>query len=222
MLPAISFDAVTKAFDRKTESTDPSIFSMFSIFRRRRRSHVVLNNFTLRVEPGEKWVVIGNNGAGKTTLLKLAAGLIPPDRGEIRLHGQRISRKTRSLVGVMLSNQFLHRRLTGYENLEYSAALYGCDGVRRRIQEASDRWGLAPYLHERVETYSNGMKTLLALARATIHQPPLIFLDEPSAFLNVVNVQKLQNFLRESTSTVILTTNQPSDFNELRMKEITL
>jgi ABC-type multidrug transport system ATPase subunit len=166
----------------------------------------ILQNISLTVRPGEKILLTGRNGAGKTTLLKIAAGLVSVDSGTVT--------KAES-PGLMLTHQFLYSLLTGKQNLEHSARLYGCRDAEERINEQNACWGLAPFLHQRVLQYSNGQKTLLALARANVHKPSLLLLDEPLVFLDLQGRQRFLRFLKDSSQAIVLTAQESGDYDGL-------
>lgn len=169
----------------------------------------VLSGFSLSVDAGQKVLVVGPNGSGKTTLLKIIAGLLAVDSGRLLFGAQKAGKWRRRDFGLMLSNCLLYDGMTGYQNLEYTAHLYGCKNIQSRISRAAELWGIDPFLDLSVGAYSNGMKTSLALARAMIPNPPLLLLDEPTSFLDSEGIGRLREFLRTSPHTVILTSQQP-------------
>lgn len=115
----------------------------------------------------------------------------------------------------MLSTQLLYEGLTGYQNLEYSAHLYRIPKPHLRIMATIQHWGLSSFIREEVASYSNGMRALLALARCTLHSPPLLLLDEPTAYLDTHGIDRLRTFLQSSTGTVLITTQQPNTLKDI-------
>ncbi len=167
-------------------------------------------------------MIVGPNGAGKTTLLKLVAGLLTPNEGEIHIGEDLSPRLLRKSLGIMLSTHLLYESLTGYQNLNYSANLFECEDIHKRIIHSATKWGIASYLELTVRSYSNGMRALLSIARANLHDPALLLLDEPTAFLDEIATARLMDFLKKSTQTVILTTQQPEKLKAIMNRVITL
>ena len=132
--------------------------------------------------PARLYVVLGDNGAGKSTLLRIVAGLMEPSQGKVTLLGAGKIREVAHRVGYMGHAPLLYDELSGMENLRYFAGLYGLhdDSI---CQNAMSMVGLDPELSRRVGQYSQGMRQRLSLARAVVHDPELILLDEP--FSNV-------------------------------------
>jgi ABC-2 type transport system ATP-binding protein len=129
--------------------------------------------------------LLGPNGAGKTTLLSILAGLSPASSGEVRLAGQAVhpgNRAVRRLIGVVPQDLAIYGSLTAAENLRFFGELYGLGGalLEQRVQEILQAVGLADRAHERVQTYSGGMKRRLNLGAALVHAPRLLLLDEPT------------------------------------------
>jgi ABC-2 type transport system ATP-binding protein len=143
-------------------------------------------------------VLLGPNGAGKTTTVRLITGALKLHEGEIRVlgldpavDGEEIRRRT----GVVPPKPALYDRLTGYENLAYTADIWGVS--HKKIPEAADRFGIAYALHDDVGGYSTGMRTRLALARAVIHDPEILLLDEPTAGLDPESSRAVLDLIRE-------------------------
>lgn len=147
-------------------------------------SNVALEELSLRILPGEVFGLLGPNGAGKSTAVSLAAGLLAPDQGTVRIgeHGAPSDPKVRGCIGVAPQALALYEELTGAENLAFFGRLQGLAGSRlsKRVAWALDFVGLAERGRQRVDTYSGGMKRRINLAVALIHDPPLLLLDEPT------------------------------------------
>ncbi len=140
---------------------------------------VALDGVDLTVEPGTHLLLAGGNGAGKTTLFRLLAGLTAPSAGLVRLDGEdpRRSPSRRRRLGLLSHQTQLYDELTARENLRFYARLYGVPAVAADL--ALDRVGLAGGADTRVGDLSRGMQQRAALARATLHDPEVLLLDEP-------------------------------------------
>jgi ABC-2 type transport system ATP-binding protein len=152
---------------------------------------VAVNRLTLEVQPGEVFGFLGHNGAGKTTTVRLLNGVLAPTSGTARVlglapveQGPALRRRT----GVLTETPSLDERLTGRENLKIFAALYGVPQreIAARVTDLLEVFDLADRGDEKAGDYSKGMKQRLALARALIHGPELLFLDEPTSGLDPV------------------------------------
>lgn len=165
-----------------------------------------LRDASFEVKPGETVGIVGPNGAGKTTLIKLLVGLIQPTSGRILVAGKPPSEQ-RQQIGIAIGTTMMLHRMTAYDNLEYYGRLYGVSAFDERIWELSDWLGLRPWMDEFVEHYSEGMKARLGLARALIHDPAVLILDEPTANLDVVVSNEIHRIIRDLRKTMILTTH---------------
>lgn len=173
-----------------------------------KKRKLVLQNISFSLAPGEKLLIAGANGSGKTTILKMAGGFIRPDKGSVTIGDKPAYRADRSRLGLMLSTQLLYPMLTGYQNLEFSAYLFARTKVKEAVAQASEEWGLSDILHDTVGGYSNGQRTLLAMARATIHQPDFVLLDEPDAFLDAKNRDRLEQYFKTTKASALITVQQ--------------
>jgi ABC-2 type transport system ATP-binding protein len=146
----------------------------------------VLNDISFEVKEGEIFGYLGPNGAGKTTTMRIILGLLKPTRGEALVMGKNLGsdEELRRSVGVVLENDGLYERLTAYDNLEYYAQLYDVSDRKGRIKELLEFVGLYERRNEKVGDFSRGMKRKLALARSLIHEPDILFFDEPSTGLD--------------------------------------
>ena len=173
----------------------------------------VLWDLDLTVPWGELLVIFGANGAGKTTLLRVLSTQIKPDAGALQVAGYNQSRRpdaVRRRVGVVGHQTFLYDDLTCRENLVHYGRLFGLEDCGSRADQALSRLGLAHRADRRVRTLSNGMQKRLSVARAILHQPLLLLLDEPSAGLDRESVDMLRSLLEEWTEagrSVIMTTH---------------
>lgn len=181
----------------------------------------VLRGLDLAVLPGECLVLFGGNGAGKTTLVRILATLLRPSSGEALIAGIDVTAepgKVRRLIGVMTHQMFLHPDLTARENLEFYAALYEVASARERIDEVLDIVSLARGAGELVRTMSRGMQQRLSLARALLHRPKVLLLDEPDTGLDVAALRVLEEVLAQRHQdglSVLVTTHRLQEGHRL-------
>jgi ABC-2 type transport system ATP-binding protein len=168
-------------------------------------------SFTARA--GQITVLLGPNGAGKTTALRVVTGALTPESGRVRVFGldpTTDGEAVRLRCGVVSAKPALYDRLSGRENLKYSAALYGLNESHAAIEEAAARFGIQHALAQQVGGYSTGMKTRLALARSILHSPDLLLLDEPTSGLDPESSAAVLALIREQAAaglTVVLCTH---------------
>jgi heme ABC exporter ATP-binding subunit CcmA len=168
---------------------------------RRFGAREALGAFDLTVAPGEAITLFGGNGAGKTTLLKLAAGLLRSTSGTIEVLGKdprKAPPAARSAIGYLAHRTLLYDDLTPYENVRFSAALYGLEDPDRRAREALDAMGLTARYHDPVRTLSRGLQQRAALARTLVHGPKLLLLDEPTTGLDREAAARIVEAVREA------------------------
>lgn len=168
----------------------------------------VLRGVDLEVERGESFALLGKNGAGKTTLVKIIATLLKPDTGEIRISGidcLEEPERAREKIGMISHHIYLYEELTALENLEFFCSIYGAD--KGRIREILREVGLYERRHSLVATFSRGMKQRLSIARALIHEPELLILDEPTTGLDMHFREWLFRKIAQLKATVILATH---------------
>ncbi|MEO5799474.1 MAG: heme ABC exporter ATP-binding protein CcmA [Gemmatimonadales bacterium] len=177
---------------------------------------VALAKVSLEIEAGEVVLLLGPNGAGKSTLLRCIAGLARPLRGSVRVAGRDVHADpaARAQLGFLSHQAFVYDDLTARENLRFAAALYGLDGIEHRVQDALDGVGLTRGADTTVGGFSRGMLQRLSIARATIHQPPLLLLDEPFTGLDAASANDLRHRIAAERSAgrgVICVTHEPGE-----------
>jgi ABC-type multidrug transport system ATPase subunit len=159
----------------------------------------VLQETEFKLSPGRGAVVIGGNGCGKSTLLSIFAGLVAPSEGYALVFGEdtrRFGPRYRRRIGMMSHQSFLYPNLTARENLEFYARLYEVAAPREAAELWLARLGLADAAGERVRTFSRGMEQRLAAARAMIHGPALLLLDEPFAGLDPDGAARVRTLIK--------------------------
>ncbi len=182
---------------------------------RRFGSLVAVRDVTLRVRRGEIFGVLGPNGAGKSTTIRMLCGILDPTGGRGTVVGFDITRdaeRIKERIGYMTQRFSLYEDLTVVENIAFYAGIYGVPRAQRkaRVHQVLERTGLAPRSRQLAGTLSGGWKQRVALACATIHQPPLLFLDEPTAGVDPVSRREFWEqiyALSAAGTTALLTTH---------------
>jgi len=174
-----------------------------------------VESVTFRIRQGELFGFLGPNGAGKTTTINMLTGLARPDAGTIHIRGIDCTRDPKGaqhLMGIVPDESNLYPELTGFGNLCFCGALYGMNKRHRqaRARELLDRFGLADAAGRKFAGYSKGMKRKLTIAAAIIHQPQILFLDEPTTGIDVASARQIRQLiagLNAAGTTVFLTTH---------------
>ncbi len=153
------------------------------------REKIAVAGVDFTISEGEFVGLLGPNGAGKTTTIKMLTGLLKPTKGEIIYYGRdffRHAKVSKSFIGVVHQHSNLDRDLTAYENLYLHCILHGIPKIERdsKIKEALEFAGLAEYRNKEVKTFSGGMKRRLVIVRALLHEPKILYLDEPTVGLD--------------------------------------
>jgi ABC-2 type transport system ATP-binding protein len=182
-----------------------------------------VDSLSLRVEPGEIFGLLGPNGSGKTTTVNMLSGLSRPSSGRVRVLGYDITQQTRAVravLGAVPQETALYEELTAQANMVFHAELYGVPRQERdqRILALLTLVQLADRRSSRVGTFSGGMKRRLALARALLHDPQLVYLDEPTLGVDVQSRRALWDYilaLKGQGKTVLITTNYLEEANAL-------
>ena len=178
-----------------------------------------VDNISFSVEAGEIFGFLGHNGAGKTTTIRMLSGQLLPTSGRAHVAGCDViteQRRLKPLIGVVSEHQNLYERMSGRENLEFAVRLYGQDV--RRVNETLKQVDLLERAKDNVRTYSNGMKQRLLIARALLHRPQIIFLDEPTRGLDPVvgrEIRRLILDLSQQGVTIFLTTHYMEEADHL-------
>lgn len=161
-----------------------------------------LTNLSLQIKKGEIFGLLGPNGAGKTTLISILTGLIKPSSGRIKIEGYETAKdilKIRELIGVVPQEYALYPKLTAKENLQFFGSMYGVKNpeLKRKIEEGISKLGLSKYANKRIETFSGGMKRRINLLAGVLHEPKVIFLDEPTVGVDVHSKAFIIDYLQK-------------------------
>ena len=192
---------------------------------RRFNSFTAVDHLNFEVREAEVFGLLGPNGAGKTTTIRILTCLISPSEGSARVLGYDIRRdslKVRQNIGILTENPSLYERLTAFENMDFFAEAYGLSDVgekRSRIRELLDFFELWERRNDKVATFSKGMKQKLAIARSLIHDPPVLFLDEPTAGLDPESSRGIRDLIAKLSQrekhTILLCTHHLEDAEKL-------
>lgn len=182
---------------------------------------MILQDISIDIGRGEIVGLLGPNGSGKTTLIRLIVGLMKKNNGQIMINGYSQDEdflQAMSSVGAIIENPEFYSYLTGFENLEMYAAMH--NGVtEERIQEVVERVRLEDAIHQKVKTYSLGMKQRLGIAQAILHRPNLLILDEPTNGLDPAGMKEfrehLQMLVQEEGTSVLFATHLLHEAEEL-------
>lgn len=186
-----------------------------------------LRGISFSVEGGSIFSLVGPNGAGKTTTIKILSTLLIPDEGDAWINGYHVvkeAEKVRKIIGLMLyPDKGFYSRLTGLENLIYYGMLYGMDrkSAERRAREVLELVGLEHDANRLYEEYSMGMRARLALAKALVHDPPVLFLDEPTIGIDPIAARKVRELiqrLKRDGRTILLTSHNMWEVESLSDK----
>lgn len=161
-------------------------------------SKTLVSDLTLDIPPGQIFGFLGPNGAGKTTTIRMMVGLISISRGDILICGRSIKNHFEEAIaniGAIVENPEMYKFLSGYQNLrQYARMVPGV--TKQRIDEVVELVGLGQRIHDKVKTYSLGMRQRLGVAQALLHRPKLLILDEPTNGLDPQGIRELRDYLR--------------------------
>ncbi len=182
-----------------------------------------VDGIDLRVEAGQVLALLGPNGAGKTTTVRMLTSVLRPTRGRASIAGYDVveePEKVRAAVGVLTEQHGLYGRMPAGEYLDFFGRIYGMDAKTRRsrAQKLLEDFGLLDYTARRISDYSKGMRQKLALARALIHNPPVLLLDEPTSAMDPESAHLVRNAIRELRSAsraIIICTHNLAEAEEL-------
>jgi sodium transport system ATP-binding protein len=174
-----------------------------------------VNGVSFEARDGEITGLLGPNGAGKTTTLRMLYSLLPPDAGEILIDGldpTRDAMEIKRTLGVVPDNRGLYSRLTARENISYYGELHGLSRqqISERIRELVETLDMVDFIDRRTEGFSQGQRVKVAIARAMVHEPQTVLLDEPSNGLDVMSTRALRDYVRSLRSagrSVVLSTH---------------
>lgn len=183
---------------------------------------LAVNNISFNVKEGEIFGVLGLNGAGKTTTIKMMSGLTRPTSGNIKVFDYDIYKdinKIKSIIGVSPQESAIANNLTVKENIELMASLYFKDKIKIKdnIELVINNLGLESYINRRAKTLSGGYKRRLSIAMALVTNPRILFLDEPTLGLDVINRHELWNVINnlKGKVTIILTSHYMEEISVL-------
>ncbi|MBI2857442.1 MAG: heme ABC exporter ATP-binding protein CcmA [Chloroflexi bacterium] len=174
---------------------------------------LVLRGIDLKLKQGEFLTIFGPNGAGKTTLIKILSTITRPSSGKVSIAGMDIAKdpvEARRLVGVVSHDSMLYGNLTASENLEFYGKMYDVPGLAGRVASLLEQVGLGQNRDQRVATFSHGMQKRLSIARAFLHDPALLLLDEPETGLDQQGIAMLLRTLSSlgaEKKTILMTTH---------------
>jgi len=202
-------------------SISPSAISVRTLSKRY-GTLTALDDFNLEVSHGSIFGLLGQNGAGKTTLIRILTTTMRQSSGAVFIEGpdpRTHGREIRSLIGVVSQENSLDRYITARENLELHARLHGMEAglYRRRINELLELMGLASRQHDMPDTFSGGMQRRLVVARALLHEPRLLFLDEPTTGLDPQSRRAVWEYIKSisGSMTIFLTTHYLDEAEQL-------
>ena len=206
---------------------DIEIINVKKRYKSKREGYVeALKGINLKIKKGELFGLLGPNGAGKTTLIKCISTLLIPDEGEIKVLGRDVQRDpifVRQNIGLVIGGErTLYWKLSVIDNLMYFSSLYGLSPkrARRRVEELINLMNLEEKARERVERLSTGMRQKVVLARALLHDPQVLLLDEPTLGLDPSFSRVIRDFIKnylnkEKKKTILLTTHYMEEAEEL-------
>ncbi|MBD8500858.1 ABC transporter ATP-binding protein [Paenibacillus arenosi] len=187
-------------------------------------NHAAVNKINMSIGKGEIYGFLGPNGAGKTTAIRMMLGLVKPTSGEVEIFGEKISKnsfKAFERIGAIIETPGSYKNLTAYENLDIHRRLMGIS-AKSSIEETLDMVGLLEVRNRRVGKFSLGMKQRLGLARALLHQPDFLILDEPTNGLDPQGIKDIRHLLldlvKQRDITILVSSHILSEIEQLATK----
>ncbi|MFW9993059.1 MAG: ABC transporter ATP-binding protein [Candidatus Odinarchaeota archaeon] len=182
-----------------------------------------VDGIDLKLRKGEIFAFLGPNGAGKTTTVRLLATLLKPTEGEAYVDGISVNEglSVRKRIGILTDQPNLYERLSARKNLIYFARMYGVprEEAKKRVNDLATRFDLLSRLDSPAGTFSKGMKQKLGILRAIVHEPSVLFLDEPTAALDPIAAQKVRDTIldltKETEVTIFMTTHNLSEADRI-------
>lgn len=182
-----------------------------------------VNNLSMLVNKGEIYGLLGPNGAGKTTLISMLCGLIKPTSGNFTIEGYTYSDNSHAIkkaIGVVPQEYALYPTLTARENLAYFGSMYGLRGkdLKQRVNDSLEYLGLIKFADKRIETFSGGMKRRINLIAGLLHEPSVLFLDEPTVGVDVHSKNVIIEYLKQVNAkgtTIIYTSHHLAEAQDL-------
>lgn len=182
-----------------------------------------VNNLSMEVKRGEIFGLLGPNGAGKTTLISMLCGLIKPTSGSFTINGfdyKTNSRAIKEIMGVVPQEYALYPTLTARENLMYFGSMYGLKGndLKKKINDSLEYLGLLKFADKKIDTFSGGMKRRVNLLAGQLHNPAILFLDEPTVGVDVHSKNVIIEYLKQvnaNGTTIIYTSHHLAEAQDL-------
>ncbi len=186
-------------------------------------SFTAVDNISFEVEKGEIFGLLGPNGAGKTSTIRMLTGIFKPSKGRIHVNNYDMEKeplKAKQLMGIVPEMANAYVDLSAYKNMVLIGELYGIDKqtIKKKAENLLNLFGLYERMHDKVKTFSKGMKQRLIIAMGLINEPELLFLDEPTSGLDVESVRLIRALIRkfnDKGTTIILTTHNIGEADDL-------
>ncbi len=181
-------------------SRDSSVLVEAQDLQKRFRSFHAVRGVSFQCYAGEVFGLLGPNGAGKTTTIRMLTTILRPTSGTARIAGHDVVREpaaVRNVIGVLPENAGIYGRLTAREAVRYAGRLYGVqrEVLEGRVEAILEALELTPHMDRVTDTFSKGMKQKVNIARALVHDPPVVFLDEPTSGLDVISARSVRDFV---------------------------
>jgi sodium transport system ATP-binding protein len=181
-------------------SRDSSVLVEAQDLQKRFRNFHAVKGVSFQCYAGEVFGLLGPNGAGKTTTIRMLTTILRPTSGTARIAGHDVTREpaaVRNVIGVLPENAGIYGRLTAREAVRYAGRLYGVqpEVLEGRVEAILEALELTPHMDRLTDTFSKGMKQKVNIARALVHDPPVVFLDEPTSGLDVISARSVRDFV---------------------------